>query len=135
MNDIAKALGELMARIQQWDECAPGIKYMDVADAAYHFVCANHDTLAALVADGGWLPIETAPIRGRFLVFGGEWVAESDSPDRPRQPAEITLVNRCGRPKFYVADAEEMWPCIEYPTHWRPLPPPPDAARAGGGCE
>ena len=75
-----------------------------------------------------WQPIETAPMKGKFLVFGGEWVAESRDGGDPRTPAGVVMVNRSGRPKFYVADSDEFWPWIDSPTHWMPLPAPPQTA-------
>ncbi len=73
-----------------------------------------------------WQPIESAPTKGSFLVFGGHWVSESrDSNDR--KPSDVAHVNRnSGYRKFYVANSEEFWPYIDGPTHWQPLPAPPE---------
>ncbi len=73
-----------------------------------------------------WQPIETAPKKGSFLVFGGWWV--SDSKDgNDRQLSAVAHVNRSyGYRKFHVANADEFWPHIENPTHWMPLPMPPE---------
>jgi hypothetical protein len=82
----------------------------------------------------GWLPIESAPRRGSFLVFGGEWVGESKDRNE-RSQATITMVHRTGRGEFWVANAEEYWPWIEGPTHWQPLPAAPQVALNRGGEE
>ena len=76
---------------------------------------------------GKWMPIESAPRKGKFLVFGGEWVGEAKDGNE-RQPAAITMVHRNHRATFYVSDAEEYWPWIEGPTHWMSLPEPPERA-------
>lgn len=80
----------------------------------------------------GWLPIESAPRRGSFLVFGGEWVGESKDRNE-RSQASITMVHRTGRGEFWVANAEEYWPWIEGCTHWQPLPAAPQVALNRGG--
>lgn len=74
-----------------------------------------------------WQPIDTAPTKGSFLVFGGHWVSESKD-GNDRKPCDVAHVNRnSGYRKFYVANSDEFWPYIDGPTHWTPLPDPPEA--------
>lgn len=75
----------------------------------------------------GWMPIESAPKKGSFLIYGGSWVGESDD-GRQESDSLVAMVNRNGRPRFYIANSDEFWPWVEGPTHWRPLPPPPETA-------
>lgn len=74
----------------------------------------------------GWMPIESAPKKGSFLVFGGNWVSASKDGNE-QQKSGVAHVNRAyGYRKFHVANADEFWPHIEDPTHWRPLPAGPE---------
>lgn len=63
-------------------------------------------------ARDAWQPIETAPAEGQFLVY---------MPDEKRQPIQVAK----WRPNLKVignAFAFDM----ETPTHWQPLPAPPE---------
>lgn len=85
-----------------------------------------------------WRPIETTPDEGRFLVFGGTFVHEvSDMDDAPDVP--IFMVSGRGKLSsafwslikvathvFDVADNEYYACQVVDPTHWMPLPEPPE---------
>lgn len=70
-----------------------------------------------------WMPIESAPSCGRFLVYGGTWVGDWSGD----HDATITLVHRLDSGDFDVADTEYYAPHIVKPTHWAPLPTAPGA--------
>jgi hypothetical protein len=72
-----------------------------------------------------WLPIESAPKKGRFLVCGGRLVSDLGS-DTEADPTAIRLIDRYGD-DFSVADGCYYSVEIENPTHWQPLPTPPTA--------
>lgn len=83
---------------------------------------------------GDWLPIETAPKDGRQIVTGyrnerGKWhvcLARYHAADTLLAGEDDDeLSNEEG---WYAASAEE-WEETTYllsPTHWLPLPPPPE---------
>jgi hypothetical protein len=89
-----------------------------------------------------WQPIETAPMEGRFLVFGGTWISEEDL--EWRRPSGVALIEanessvvreqrgpysrKSGR-YYSPADGDYSGggypPYIKNPTHWMPVPAPP----------
>lgn len=72
-----------------------------------------------------WLPIDSAPKSGSFLVYGGEWVSESKD-GNDKSSSKVAHVNkRDGYRKLYIANSDEFWPWVENPTHWMPLPESP----------
>ena len=85
-----------------------------------------------------WRPIETAPDEGRFLVFGGTFVHEvSDMDNAPDVPIFLVSGRRNLDSAFwslfkvatYVFDVadNEYYACqVVDPTHWMPLPEPPE---------
>lgn len=72
-----------------------------------------------------WQPIETAPIIGEFLVFGGEWEGEINS-DTTKQKANLVIADDKG--VYYVKGTDFYSAWIKNPTHWMPLLPPPQGA-------
>lgn len=68
-----------------------------------------------------WQPIETAPTKGAFLVFGGEWEGEWSG----TYPNNFIVLVEASGGSFSVAHTEYYGPCIVGPTHWYPLPEPP----------
>lgn len=54
-----------------------------------------------------WLPIETAPTEGRYLIYG-EWLG-------------MPFVTEAKSPR-----GATLWRNIK-PTHWMPLPDPPES--------
>ena len=68
-----------------------------------------------------WLPIESAPKEGEFLVYGGTWFCNATDNENP------ALISHVTGPDFDVSGTFFYVVCIINPTHWRPLPSPPDA--------
>lgn len=71
-----------------------------------------------------WQPIETAPKDGTPIIVGnsaGPWVARYcavfQSGYRPENPWQCMMLNRWHMPRH----------ASSVPTHWMPLPEPPDA--------
>lgn len=76
---------------------------------------------------GDWMPIESAPrgtlvlvydsVRGRCIAFNDEGVW-----------ALATERDVSGKPRLDLIDDgtfDHGWLCLDNPTHWQPLPPPP----------
>ena len=72
-----------------------------------------------------WQPIETAPVEGPYLVYGGTLHTELDFIYDP-QNAGVTKVD--GN-EYAVSDACYYGVWIANPTHWMPLPAAPEAAQ------
>lgn len=84
-----------------------------------------------------WQPIETAPRDGSFIMLfvprgqletgpvtiGGYWKAEDRQENGRFKKGEWTLADFCG---WLGADAD-YGASFCHPTHWMPLPAPPDA--------
>jgi hypothetical protein len=89
-----------------------------------------------------WQPIETAPMAGQFLVFGGTWISEEDL--EWRRPSGVALIEAnensvvreqrgpySRKPARYYSPADGDYsgggfpPYIKNPTHWMPVPAPP----------
>ncbi len=70
-----------------------------------------------------WMPIESAPKEGPFIVFGGAWCGEINGVEHGQ--CGPWIVAPCGA-RFDVmgTDAYSAW--VIEPTHWMPLPPPPE---------
>lgn len=122
MNTPRTEMDELVAKI----EARFKPDYMGPVERA-HITSDEWATLAALVADGGWLPIEDAPENVEVWCF--------DADTDPQQYAAVLTERDPDIGGFYWRPAEELVAdMLDYelcPTHYRPLPPPPNAARAG----
>ena len=79
----------------------------------------NQPDLAALRAlqapaiPAGWLPIESAPKDGSWFIAISKW-------------GRIRMVRWAdyGGDRYPINDEDRMWDT--QPTHWQPLPPPPE---------
>lgn len=69
---------------------------------------------------GGWMPIETAPKDGRFLVRDGVWYGEVAAESKL---SDVALVQRENGGAFDVSDTDYYSAYIVNPTGWMPLPP------------
>lgn len=101
-----------------WDSDTPDGYLNAVKALCNDFAAANHSPPEGMV--GGWMPIETAPKDGRFLVYV------------PIENHRLVIAMRgiCGI--FLAEDAQPVkWP----PTHWMPLPPPPTTSAGSGKGE
>ena len=70
-----------------------------------------------------WQPIETQPLDGRKVLFwsplGGCFIAPSSPNDMSAEEA------RKAHKKIYESDG--TWPNVGWnPTHWQPIPQPPE---------
>lgn len=68
-----------------------------------------------------WQPIETAPINGEFLVFGG---VIKNAKGREVSANVVALVSNVA-PGFLISSrcfCDTLW--VEGPTHWLPINPP-----------
>lgn len=66
---------------------------------------------------GGWLPIETCPEDGEFLVYMPDGSRKIQA---ARWSPNIKTIGTA-----FAFD-------LTKPTHWRPLPPPPTSAKGSG---
>jgi len=75
---------------------------------------------------GEWFPIETAPKDGRWvLVYGGRSVHDRKDGLSGRFECDCrTVVMACWIPNGEWEGMADNW--THYPTHWMPLPPPPE---------
>ena len=80
----------------------------------------------------GWQPIETAPKKGRILVwnkyfgvYSSEYVEEYDDSNAARSKCKVTW---SGYPLGVAGGELGKWYCV--PTLWRPLPPHPSQEEA-----
>jgi hypothetical protein len=76
-------------------------------------------------AGNGWLPIETAPKDGTFVL-----IAAHDN-GMPSQPMHVLIAQFCEESGEWMRNADEEYSETWPPTHWQPLPdapsPPSDA--------
>lgn len=101
------------------------------ADGAVHFHDAARAALAVVRQHEGWRPIETAPRDGTTVLLWGIWAGEING--LSNWPTIDIGEWRGGKSDFLgddwwqlvTGDAYAAW---MRPTHWRPLPPPPEAA-------
>lgn len=69
----------------------------------------------------GWRPIETAPTDGTFVLLwpGNGWANHRAPTAGHRAPSLMD-----GKSKWWDDEGQEI-----SPTHWQPLPPPPEPQR------
>lgn len=77
----------------------------------------------ARAAKEGWQDISTAPTEGIYLVYGGVWYGDWQG---PHQTSIAHLIERKGG-QFIIVGSEYYEPVINHPTHWHPLPNPPQS--------
>lgn len=75
------------------------------------------------VAMSEWRSIETAPSMTRILVYGGVWDGEISGPT-PSFEAHV-VIDRYGNKMWAVCGTDAYSAQILNPTHWMPLPSPP----------
>ncbi len=99
----------------------PHKETLDKANAA---LCGLKDAILAGVgaAPEGWMPIETAPKDGTYILLGsadGSWIARNypvyQSGYRPDNPWQSMMLNHEHMGRYPKAK----------PTHWMPLPAAP----------
>jgi hypothetical protein len=71
-----------------------------------------------------WQPIETAPEKGAFLVWGGTEGGELGGEAAVREAMKVEAAIK-GRARFDVANTCYYAVWVDNPTHWMPLPDPP----------
>ena len=74
--------------------------------------------------NGGWLPIESAPIDGTFILCG----IPNFLPSLVHWGTYFGKAKWGHNPETFMTEAEfkEYWIECDYePTHWQPLPPAP----------
>jgi hypothetical protein len=71
-----------------------------------------------------WRPIETAPVEGPYLVYGGTLHTELDFKYGPEEAGVTKVADKDGG-CFNVADACYYGVWVTNPTHWMPLPAAP----------
>ena len=80
------------------------------------------------VAKSVWFPIETAPKDGTRILAFGYWTGEVNGPDE--QPTECIIYWRNGRTDYpgyeWYVDNTDGYAAWMKPTHWMPLPEPPE---------
>jgi hypothetical protein len=77
-----------------------------------------------------WQPIETAPKDGTRILLGGGWYDdEAGGPVRVSMVARWAQLNR-GTHGWLIAEREGGYNNVTYddPTHWMPVPDPPNPA-------
>ncbi len=69
-----------------------------------------------------WQPIETAPKKGPYLVYGGRMNSDLNFSGPDDEVSGVVKVEGSG---FSVSDTCYYSVWVENPTHWMPLPAPP----------
>lgn len=105
---------DIQTRVQRWLQGYEGwADRQELLDLAEPLI---RDLLAAVEARQ-WQPIETAPKDGTpVLVYDANWCGNMGPRVTPAGWAPYT-------------DGGGYWPGVTEPTHWQPLPAPPEAAR------
>jgi len=70
-----------------------------------------------------WQPIESAPRDGTRILVWGRLDGECEDGPHPL-PAYCDAADEDGGTRWLAQGLET----VEYPTHWMPLPPPPEQA-------
>lgn len=110
---VREQLSALLRRIPELEasRLAPSVHEMNyrAAMTALENVKAERDQLRAEL-EGRWLPIESMPKEGAFLVF------------TPNERSKVQAARRHGS-VFVIGNAFAF--DLTKPTHWAPEPPPP----------
>ena len=131
---VIAAARALLEKSVEWQQAFPDSAVPDPVD---HAAATLRAALAAYdAAPDGWLPIESAPRDGRkLLMIEGDRIQVCYPKLFPRP---IDDENRHLKPSDWPSKPGDLW---EYfrddewakghtwamrPTHWRPLPPPPE---------
>lgn len=95
----------------------------DVASDLENALALTPDRLSSSPEAAGWHPIATAPKGGTNIILSdgslvseGGWISAADQGAEPEE-------------EFRIAAGWWSLETIEHPTHWQPLPSPPEAAR------
>lgn len=124
MNDDRQLISDLLSALEYHAEQTRPIHSTTVAIQAAREHLRTAPAYEAGKADAReWLPIESAPKDGTRIILGsaeGAWMAEYKpvyvSGYRPDDPWFSVMLNREHMGRFPKAK----------PTHWMPLPPPPE---------
>ena len=87
------------------------------------------------VAGAAWLPIESAPKDGTWvLVFGNVWAGEISGVAR-NPKGDVGIARYTNGKSDYPGDwwdeaGDDAYSCWCQPTHWMPLPPAPTPQEA-----
>lgn len=115
----AASLKEMIEVYGSDDDHGP-IPIMDRAKAALAGITAEAFDAAQAPASNGWQPIETAPRDGTHILLLDEvsgWIGSGN----------VSPVNRSYWGEWDQKGYGAMFP--HQPTHWRPLPAPPETDR------
>lgn len=74
-----------------------------------------------------WQPIETAPTDGTRVLLRGQWAGEIAGPGRVGTFVGAHTGGHTDHPGFdWDVDGGDCYAAWCKPTHWRPLPTPPE---------
>lgn len=76
----------------------------------------------------GWMPILTAPKDGTPILAWGFWAGEITGPEPRVKVIDIAHWEPGGDFQGYdwVCETGDAYGCWMKPTHWQPLPEPPE---------
>ncbi len=121
---LREALPELRAVASTIQDCAEISAHSSWADRIDTALARIDSALSAHEAQG-WRPIESAPKDGTPLRLFAESLIDEDF--NPSGSAEGHWCDDVGwQAALWNDSAEEFYTAVIYPTHWQPLPPPPE---------
>lgn len=131
-SEVSQELRDVLALPKKWREIARDMAQRHgVADDMVCALraCANElDNVARRLAGEGWMPIETAPKDGRYILLG---YAGSHS-EEGRWMADASL-NHWGETGWFGVGDDVLCEHPSHPTHWREMPAPPATTENGNG--
>ena len=94
---------------------------IDTIEAALNSegTCEDYSQVAAIAAADQWLPIETAPTQKIILLFAVT--------DTTMDPPHWKMATGFWTPSGWWWDGRQLKDYDHQPTHWMPLPQPPEA--------